>query len=389
MNNKLNNVDNTSKKIKIAKKNKKIERSYITINLSNLKYNYNNIKEKMYPNEKMACVVKANAYGHGDLVIASELEKLGVDFFCVATLEEGINLRKVLNVNTKILILGYTPCDHVDKLIKYDLIQTITSRGYMEEMYKHTSEKVKVHLAIDTGMSRIGLQINENLERNIEFALKHYNVDGAFTHISSADSLVTELCDYSQFQMLRFNGVYEKFNSCIENFHYKNSASIIRQFKEIGNYVRPGIILYGLAPSNEISDYIDLKQLIEWKSVISSVRDIPEGTPIGYGNTYKSSKQMKVATISTGYADGYNRLLSNKGYVLINGKKARVVGRICMDQFMVDVTDIEDVHSGMMATLIGQDMNEYISIDELAKLCDTINYEIVCSITSRVKRYYI
>lgn len=369
--------------------NMKVERSYITINLENLKYNYEKIKECLYENERMACVVKANAYGHGDEVIALELKKLGVNFFCVATLEEGIRLRKRLGEYVKILILGYTPVDYIEDVVKYDLIQTITSRGYMEELYKHSENKVKVHLAIDTGMSRIGLQMNENLQKNIIFGLKHYDVDGIFTHVSSADSLVPELCEYSKLQISRFNEVYEDFKYFVYNFHYKNSASIIRKFPSTGNYVRPGIILYGMSPSNEIKDLIDLKPLIEWKSVISSVRDIPEGTPIGYGNTFKSSKNMKVATISTGYADGYNRLLSNKGYVLVNGKKAKVVGRICMDQFMVDVTDIEDVHSGMLATLIGKDGDEEITIDELASLCDTINYEITCSITDRVKRFYI
>jgi len=367
----------------------KIERSFITVNLNNLLYNYESIKTKLFPNEKMACVVKANAYGHGDVVIANELCKAGVDFFCVATLEEGINLRKVLGDKVDILILGYTPCDYIGEVVNYNLIQTITSRGYMDELYKHSKNKIKVHLAIDTGMSRIGLQINERLEENIKFAFEHYNVDGVFTHISSADSLIEELSEYSQKQILRFKSVYDKFNTSIENFHYKNSASILRQFDQIGNIVRPGVILYGLAPSNEIGNLIELKQLIEWKSVISSVRDIPEGTPIGYGNTFKSSKDMKVATISTGYADGYNRLLSNKGYVLINGKKAKIVGRICMDQFMVDVTDIDDVHSGILATLIGKDKDAVITIDELASLCDTINYEVVCSISNRVKRFYI
>lgn len=367
----------------------KIERSFITISLDNLRYNYEQIKKCLYDNETMACVVKANAYGHGDEVIALELEKLGVNFFCVATLDEGIRLRSVLNKDSSILILGYTPTDYIDDVIKYDLIQTITSRGYMEELYKHSDRKVKVHLAIDTGMSRIGLQMNENLDRNIKYAFEHYEVLGAFTHISSADSLVTELSEYSILQIDRFNYVCRKYSDLFKHLHYKNSASIIRKFIPYGNLVRPGIILYGMSPSNEISDLINLKQLIEWKSVISSVRDIPQGTPIGYGNTFKSSKNMKVATVSTGYADGYNRLLSNKGYVLINGKKANVVGRICMDQFMVDVTDIENVHSGMLATLIGKDGEEEITIDELASLCDTINYEVTCSITNRVKKFYI
>lgn len=366
----------------------KIERSYLNIDLNNLKYNISKIKEKLYPNEKMSCVVKANAYGHGDKKISLELEKMGIDFFCVATLEEGIRLRKVLNKETSILILGFTAFRNIKEVVKYDLIQTITSKIYLKEMYKHCQDKIKVHLAIDTGMSRIGLQMNNELDEDIKFALDHYDVNGVFTHVSSADSLVPELCEYSQKQIERFETVYEKYKDLIPYFHYKNSASIIKKFKPNGNLVRPGVIMYGLAPSMEVKDYIELKQLIEWKSVISSVRTIEGGTPIGYGNTFKSSSTMKVATISTGYADGYNRLLSNKGYVLIKGKRAKVVGRICMDQFMVDVTDIEDIRCGMMATLIGKDGDEEITIDELAEMCGTINYDIVCNISLRVKRYY-
>ena len=183
----------------------KTERSYITINLNNLKYNLDNIRSKLYPNEKMACVVKANAYGHGDKKIAKELENLGIDFFCVATLDEAIRLRNVLKPTTSILILGYTPYDYVEEVVKYNLIQTITSVRYMKNAYKYANNKIKVHIALDTGMSRIGLQMNENLDRNIKYAFEHYEVLGAFTHISSADSLVTELSEYSILQIDRFN----------------------------------------------------------------------------------------------------------------------------------------------------------------------------------------
>ena len=367
----------------------KTERSYITINLNNLKYNLDKIKSKLYPNEKMACVVKANAYGHGDRKIAKELENLGIDFFCVATLDEAIRLRDVLKPTTSILILGYTPYDYVEEVAKYNLIQTITSVRYMKNAYKYANNKIKVHIALDTGMSRIGFQFNDEIDDNFKFAFENYIVDGVFTHMSNADYLSNHMTDFTNNQRKKYNEIYSKYKEIIPNFHYKNSASIIRRFDNLGNIVRPGIILYGLSPSDEVKHFIDLKTLIEWKSVISSVRFIEKGSAISYGNTFYAKDDMKIATISTGYADGYNRLLSNKGYVLINGKKANIVGRICMDQFMVDVTNIENVESGKLATLIGKDGDLEITIDDLAKICDTINYEIICSISERVKKFYI
>lgn len=367
----------------------KTERSFITINLKNLEYNFNNIKEKTFPNEKMACVIKANAYGHGDKVLAKKYEELGINFFCVASLSEAINIREVLKPTSQILILGYTPYDYLDDILKYDLIQTITSEEYLYNAYKYIKNKIKVHLAIDTGMSRIGLQLNEKIDDNIQFALQNYLVDGVFTHMSCADCLDDDLISFTEKQIEIYKYVYNKYNHLIPNFHYKNSASIIRKLPNYGNIVRPGIILYGLNPSDEVKEYIDLKELIEWKSVISSVRTINKGDAVGYGNTYYADKDIKVATISTGYADGYSRSLSNKGYVLINGQRANIIGRVCMDQFMVDVTNIDNVESGMLATLIGKDKDNQITINDIAKLCNTINYEIVCLIAPRVKRIYI
>lgn len=367
----------------------KIERSVVTINYNNLRHNYNQILSKLNANEKMACVVKANAYGHGDKEISKKLEEFGVDFFCVASLSEALNLRSVLKKETSVLIFGFTPYDYIDEVIDNNIIQTITSVEVLENLYKYSSKKIKVHLAIDTGMSRIGLQVNDQLDGYIDFALKHYDVNGVFTHLSTADCLSEKLKEFSELQKERFKNVYLKYKDIIPNFHYKNSASIVRGFENYGNIVRPGIILYGLDPSDEVSGYLDLKQLIEWKSAISSVRIIKKGDAIGYGNSFVAPKEMKIATISTGYADGYSIFLSNKGRVIINGKFAPIVGRVCMDQFMVDVTDIEDVHSNMMATLIGKEKDCEITVDDIANLYKTINYDVVCAITNRVKKIYI
>lgn len=366
-----------------------IERSFITINFDNLKYNYNQILSKLYPNEKMACVVKANAYGHGDKELSKKLEEFGVDFFCVASLSEALNLRSVLKNETSILVLGFTPYEHINEVVDNNIIQTITSVEVLENLYKYSQKKIKVHLALDTGMSRIGLQINQQLDKYIEFALKHYDVNGVFTHLSTADCMSEQLKAFSESQKNKFKEVYFKYKDIIPNFHYKNSASIIRSFENFGNLVRPGIILYGLNPSDEVNNFIDLKQLIEWKSVISSVRTIQAGDAIGYGNSFVALKEMKIATISTGYADGYSRFLSNKSKVIINGKFAPIVGRVCMDQFMVDVTEIDNVHSNMLATLIGKDGGLEITVDDIANLYGTVNYDVVCAITNRVKRVYI
>lgn len=368
---------------------KKVERSVITINLNNLKHNYYQIANKLSKNEKMACVVKANAYGHGDSVIAKELEELGVDFFCVASLSEAIHLRKVLKKETSILILGFTPYDDLEKVVNNDIIQTITSVNVLKELYKKSSKRLKVHLALDTGMSRIGLQIDKHLDENIMFALDHYQVDGLFTHMCTADCMSEELQRLSELQKRRFQEVYFKYKDRIPNFHYKNSASIVRGFEDFGNLVRPGIILYGMDPSDEVSKYLDLKPLIEWKSVVASVREIEPGDVVGYGATFVAKDKMKIATIATGYADGYSRFLSNKGGVLINGKYAPLVGRVCMDQFMVDVTKIDDVYENCEVTLIGKDGDLEITVDKVASLYDTVNYDVVCGITDRVKRIYI
>ena len=367
----------------------KIERSFVTINLDYLKHNYKQILSKMDCNEKMACVVKANAYGHGDVVIAKELESFGVDFFCVASLSEALRLRSVLKKSTSILILGFTPYDDLDVVLENDIIQTITSVEVLENLYKHSDKLIKVHLALDTGMSRVGLQIDDKLDSYIEFALKHYQVDGIFTHMSTADCMSPNLMEFCEMQKKKYQEVYFKYKDVVPNFHYKNSASIIRGFENYGNLVRPGIILYGMDPSDEVSKLLDLKQLIEWKAVIASVRTIQKGDAIGYGASFVADKEMKIATIATGYADGYNRLLSNKGGVLINGKYAPLVGRVCMDQFMVDVTEISDVHVNMLATLIGKDNDLCITVDDVANLYGTVNYDVVCGLTDRVKKFYI
>lgn len=366
-----------------------IERSFITINKNNLIQNFINIKSKLLPGEKPACVIKANAYGHGDIELALLYQELGVDFFCVACLDEAIKIRKVLKPNTSILILGYTPYEFTDKLIEYNLIQTITSKDYLNNLYKYSNNKIKVHIAIDTGMSRIGLQNNDEIDKVINFALDKYNVDGIYTHMSVADSLNDIHNTHTKNQKEIIKSLYNKYKNIIPHFHYKNSASIIRQLESIGNMVRPGIILYGLNPSDDVKEYIDLKPVIEWKSIISSIRTIKPGETVGYGNTYKADKKTKIATISTGYADGYNRLLSNKGSVIINGKLAPIVGRVCMDQFMVDITNIDNVEINTLATLIGKENDVEITVDDLAKLCATINYEIVCDISNRVKKFYI
>lgn len=366
-----------------------IERSVITINLQNLRDNYYKIKSILKSNEKMACVVKANAYGHGDIVIALELEKLGVDFFCVASLSEAIRLRKVLKKETSILVLGFTPYGEVKTAIEYDIIQTITSSDVLKELYKFSNKKLKVHLAIDTGMSRIGLQLNDSLDNNIAFALEHYNVDGIFTHLCTADCIDEKLQELCSLQQKRFADVYYKYKDIIKNFHYKNSAAILRGFESMGNLVRPGIILYGMDPSDEVINNLGLKPLIEWKSVVASVREINPGDSIGYGASFTAKEKMRIATIATGYADGYSRFLSNKGNVIINGQFAPVVGRVCMDQFMVDCTHIDNVYPNMPVTLIGKEKDLEITADNVASLYNTVNYDVVCGVTERVTKKYI
>ena len=370
-------------------------RTYVTVNLDTFGNNIQNIISHIGNESALIAVIKTDGYGHGAVRLAMELESYSsVWGYAVATVEEAIELRNA-GISKRILILGYIfPSDYKD-LIRHHITPTIFDAESAEELSKAAGEQnlvIPVHIKVDTGMSRIGMSADHEglmlIKRII--SLKSLSIEGIFTHLARAD-------EYDTSSALDQIALFNEFNCRLKEEginiplrHCANSAGIIT-LKEAGmELMRAGIILYGLRPSDQVrQDIVPIKPILEWKSTVSYVKTLDKGVPISYGGTYITSKVTVVATIPTGYGDGYPRQLSNKGFVLIHGKRAPIIGRVCMDQFMVDVTGIEGVKRGDTVTLIGRDGDEQISMEEVASLCSTINYEIACGINKRVPRIYL
>ena len=359
-----------------------ILRSWVEIDLKILKNNYSTYKSALKENQEIIAVIKADAYGHGDVQVAKALEDIGVKHFAVSNLDEAINLRKN-GIKGTILILSYTPICFFNKLIKYDIMQTIISEEYAQSVLS-SKIPIKTQIAIDTGMNRIGFStknINNCASKIKEYA-KKLRVEGVFTHLAAADG--NKNVAFTNRQIERFKGVVNACNDLNFNFiHCLNSIGGLNYNDESFSHVRLGVLLYGLFP-NEESEKLGIKPILRWKSVITMIKIVEKGEYIGYGFSYKTKRKSRIATISTGYADGFSRRLSNKGVVVINGKKAPIVGKICMDQFMVDVTDIKNLKEGDEVELIA----DIYTAKNMAKDIKTIEYEIVCSISKRVARIY-
>lgn len=369
-----------------------LKRTWVEIDLDALKNNYRKILNKC--NAEIIPAVKADAYGHGGVEIASALQSFGNDFFAVSNVAEAIELREN-GITGKILILGYTPEEGVEYLLKYDISQCIYSEDYAEiisNKAKTLGGKIKSHLKIDTGMGRIGFVLREEdldlcgIERVLN--LEGLDFEGIFTHFPSADSKLKNDVEFTKNQYKKFTqtvSVLEEKGYKFKIKHCCNSAGLWAFDNMHMDAVRPGIILYGINPSEDIDVSSDFIPVMSMYSVVSMVKDAYVGDTVSYGRTYTADKKRKIATISAGYADGIPRLLSNKGYVYINGKRAPIIGRICMDQFCIDVSDIEDVKIGDTAEIFGKN----ISVTEVAKIAQTIGYEIICGVTKRVPRIKI
>ena len=372
-----------------------LSRTWAEIDLDKLGQNYKFIKSKLKPSTKFMAVVKADAYGHGAKVISRELENLGADWFAVSNIEEALQLRN-FGISKPILILGYTPVHLAKTLVENNISQTLLDAEYAKSLLKQAeleNIKIKVHVKIDTGMSRIGFYYhNFNDESVIETLASLLNNDnfineGIFTHFSSAD-LDNDLDgSNTKHQYELFLDSVDKLSKKGIDFELKhccNSAATLEYTQFQLDMVRPGIIMYGLTPSNHFEKY-DLKPTFVLKSIISLIKYIDKNDAVSYGKTFYADKKMKIATIPVGYADGYSRCLSNKGYVVINGEKAKIIGRVCMDQMMVDVSDINNINVGDEVILFG---DENLTTNEYSSLCGTINYETVCLIGKRVPRAY-
>lgn len=366
------------------------------VDLDALLYNVEQMKQNISTATKMVGVIKTDGYGHGAVQLAKTLEE--VDYFwgyAVATPEEAMELRKN-GIRKPILILGYTfpyayewfaeneirPAVFTDEML-YDLSKVAEKQG----------KTIKVHVKVDTGMSRIGIKPNEDGLAFVERALHTPGlmVEGLFTHFARADEYDKK---YAEKQFKLFTNfakeIEDKLHYKVPFVHCSNSAGIVELSYANLDLVRAGITLYGLWPSNEVAqDIVDLKPLLTLKSHVAYVKEIEEGTQVSYGGTYVADSKRKVATIPVGYGDGYPRGLSNKGYVLIKGQKAPILGRVCMDQFMVDVTEFDDVKVGDEVTLIGNDGEESISMEFLGDVSGRFNYELACDLGRRIPRVYV
>ena len=366
-------------------------RTYTEVDLDAIRRNMLRIREKA-GDCKVAAVIKADGYGHGDVEIGHYIEDIS-DYFAVATIEEGVKLRESGLVKP-IMILGYNSPSLYWKNLKYDIEQTIYSydtAAAMSEAAGKAGRTARIHIAVDTGMTRIGVSPDESgieIVRKIS-RLPNVEIHGLFTHFSCADM---EDKEYTRDQMDR----YDQFVSMLEEErinirlkHICNSAGIMEFDHHRYDMVRAGIILYDLYPSDEVCyENLYLEPALSWKAHVVNIMEPEINRGVSYGATYLVEKPCRLATVSIGYADGYPRSLSNKGWVLIKGKKAPIAGRVCMDQMMVDITDIPNVQIEDLVTLIGQDCDQRISVEEMADLAGSFNYEFVCNISKRVKRIW-
>ena len=373
------------------KKSKLTRPVWAEVNLDNIKFNLEQVINNVPEETLVMAVVKADAYGHGVIPVAKTAVETGADRLAVALPEEGRELREA-GFELPIQILGEVLPAQIAILVDNDLIPTISKLDTVERLDKLAGEKniiKKVHAKVDTGMGRIGV-FPDNAVNFIKKVMEFNNIEieGLMTHFAKADEEDKEYTynQWDQFQMVIDRLKEENIDIPIKQA--ANSATIIDLPHMALNMVRPGIMMYGLRPSHEVDQDFKLKPALSWKAKIVYLKDVPPGTGISYGATYITEKEAKIATIPMGYADGYSRLLSNKGEVIVNGQRAPIRGRVCMDQFMVDVTNIEDVKVGDEVILIGKQGDEEFSATEMADIIGTINYEITCDITKRVPRIY-
>ena len=372
-----------------------IKRSWTEIDLGQLIKNYYIYKTQLPSDTEIMAVVKADAYGHGDVQCALALQEAGVSFFAVATVKEAILLREN-GINAEILVLGYTPMEFAWVLAEYDITQTLISEEYAERLAETSKTRIKCQFAINTGMNRIGLD-GTDVKKCAELIHKYsevFDLNGIFTHLCAADSECDSDVEFTKNQISCFDEIVHSLGDIkLKYIHCMNSAGgLFYSFSSAGaakDIVRLGIILYGLKPdiNNRLPEGI--KPVLSWKTVVSAVNTVRAGESIGYGRSYVAQNDMRVATIPTGYADGYSRHLSNKGYVLIRGKRAQIVGRVCMDQMMVDVSDIPEAAMEDEVVLLGVSGEEVLTADDLAAIAGTIGYEIVCGISKRIERYIL
>lgn len=370
-----------------------LRRTWAEIDLDAVRYNYQSVRNRLPDTCSCMAVVKADAYGHGAAAVAAELADAGADWFGVSNLEEALQLRKS-GILAPILIFAYTPPEYAATLASHDLVQTVLDSDYANQLEQAAAEAevtVRIHIKLDTGMSRIGFFCQGETGAPIEAiarvcSLPHLLAEGIFTHFAVADEKCGDEITHCQFR--RFTETVTALEARGITFsvrHCCNSAAALR-FPEMHlDMVRVGIVLYGAPPSREMANSLALRAPMVLKTVISQIKTVPAGTAVSYGHTYVCERPSTLATLPIGYADGLKRLTSGSFRVSVNGHLAPLVGRVCMDQCMVDVTDIPNVCVGMTVTVFGKDG---VTVDDYAACCQTIPYESLCDIGKRVPRVY-
>ncbi len=373
---------------------KKYSRVCADIDLDALEYNFDRMHENVSERTKIIAVIKTDAYGHGAVPIAWHLQaREDLWGFATATVDEAVELRRA-GIEKPILVLGYSFPEYNEEIVKYEIRQTIFSMEAAKSLSKEAVSQGKtacVHIKLDTGMGRIGYASAEQAleELQVISQLPNLRLEGVFTHFASSDSADKT---YTNHQIAKYQQMVKTFADAgirFELHHCSNSAGIIDLPQVHLELVRAGIISYGLWPSDQVSkNIVDLKPILSLKSHIVYVKEVKAGTSVSYGSTWTAKTNSRIATVPVGYGDGYPRSLSNKGYVLLHGKKAPIVGRVCMDQFMIDVTEIPEAKTADEVILLGSDGTQSITAEQLGDLSGRFNYELVCDLGNRIPRIY-
>lgn len=365
----------------------------VEVNLDDVKHNVREFKKRVNDeNITMMAAVKANGYGHGSVEVAKAAIEAGIHQLAVAFVDEGIELREA-GVTVPILVLGYTPVDAVKDAIEHDIMTTIYRiedlKG-INEIANQLEKRARIQVKIDTGMSRIGLQEEEVLPFLEELKnMKYIKVEGMFTHYSTADEVDKTYTNMQTSLFEKAVNTAKELGIHLPYIHSSNSAGSMELGNTFQNMVRVGIGIYGMYPSKEVDHTaVSLKPALSLKSKVAHIKHAKKNRGVSYGNTYVTTGEEWIATVPIGYADGYNRQLSNKGSALINGIRVPVLGRVCMDQLMLDVTKAMPVHVGDEVVFYGKQGKEEISVEEIADLLGTINYEVTCMLDRRIPRVY-
>lgn len=366
-------------------------RAYARINMDNLRYNILKMKSLVKADMKVLAVIKADAYGHGAVEIAKRISDI-CDYYGVATIDEAVELRNS-GISMPILIIGHTDPYDFDKLVEYDIAQTVYNVGeckLLSDIALKHNKKAVVHVKVDTGMARIGFPVSDEGIRQACMLkdMPGLEIEGIFSHYAKSDESDKTSAYEQKKKFLYFIEEMEKQGISFALKHIDNSAGTMEMDDDEFDMIRLGIVTYGLYPSDEVDKSVIIKPVMSLIAHVAHVKTLPAGVGVGYGWTYVTSRETKVATVTIGYADGYPRAQSNIGRVIIGGQYAPVIGRVCMDQIMVDVTDIQDVAVRDEVILIGGSDDKYISVEEVAAPAESFNYELVCNISRRVPRVY-